>query len=487
MISVNQLSLLTPVPEITEYDSSFFDIESSLCKNYSGKNMTENHEKCKNTITVINEKNKELRNRILDIENKLHDTSEQFIVEKKIFLQTNHECFSKLAIQLEKYKLQCSNLQLIHEDHVKQVESLQLLFKQETLQREYIEKQLLRITSEFQDYAKTSEEKIKFYSQELKNKENEISLLKDFTNVSTKIEEKQFENDPHTINLQTQLHNCIDKLQESEYQRKILQKKLESVAEFHSKELEELIRIPVDLNESKIIELNQEIKKYKQKCSDLENLLDDKYVEIKFNEADNSIKNSHDYKAKNLEYIEEINLLKEQLAQERRNNNVFLSQIREKNCKEIENKVKGADDKFMEYLKNYGIDDKFEKVSDGLFMYGGKKVSIAIKNGCLICRVGGGYMGIEKFIKSILNERDAITPLTHKRSQTAVLKEKSLRDDSTGKSADRKPQLIKLSVNSKENSEDLGNHPKTVVNKVKIHKETSFTPGKEKIFKRVYK
>ncbi|OMJ69959.1 hypothetical protein SteCoe_32186 [Stentor coeruleus] len=487
LISLNQLSLLTPVPEITEYDSSMFDIENSLCKIYNSKGNFEGHDKCKKTLGIINEKNKDLRFRVLELDNKLQDLNIEHCKDKNNLIQTNHECFSKLAIQLEKYKMHCGNLQIVHEDHIKQIEGLQTLFKQEILQREHIEKQLIRITQEFQDYANITNEKIQNYEKTIEVKNQEIISLKNFQNISISLGD-HIDKDIQVINLQTQLHNCLEQLQESEFNRKLLQQKLEKVAEFYSKELDNLLKSPNEQHEHKIFELTQEIKKYKQKCTDLENMIDDEYIKDKIKDhGEYNNKPIEDMNIRNSELLGEIAKLKEKLEKEKKVNECLLNQVREKNCKEIDNKVKGADEKFLEYLKNYGIEEKFDRVMDGIFVYGNKKVSVTIKNGCLICKVGGGYMGIEKFLKSYFNEKDENGVIIHKRSQTAVLKEKGTREESTIKLYNQKDSMAKITLISKENTDDIMRIPKTVTNKLSSNKFKSFTSCKETIFKKTYK
>ena len=488
LISVNQLSLLTPVPEMTEYDSSFFDIENSLCRSSTVKCIQESHEKCKKTLTVVNEKNKDLRGKIWELENKIQDISEEHVKEKKSILQINHESFSRIAIQLEKYKVQCINLQTVYDDKSKQLAALQILVKQEVLQREHIEKQLFWITKEFQQFAKVSDDKINFCKQELENKDKEIEMLKQFSNISESLASFFSEKNEQITNLQTQLHNTLENFEESEFQRKILQQKIETIGEFPGKDLEALLKIPPDTHEKEILEFNSEIKKYKQKCVELENLLDDRYVEIKIKESENLAKNLTESQTKILELTEETNTLKELLAQEKKNNTSLMQLLREKNCKELETKVKCADDKFIEYLKNFGIEDKFEKTSEGVFSYNGKKVSVAIKNGCLICRVGGSYMGIEKFMKSVAQDKEENTLLSHKRSLTAaVLKEKTTREETVSRSSDRKINLARIHLNSKENTEDTFRSPKIPANKLVSAKEKGFFPSKDLVCKKLYK
>ena len=59
----------------------------------------------------------------------------------------------------------------------------------------------------------------------------------------------------------------------------------------------------------------------------------------------------------------------------------------------------------MEHLRIYGLENEFERIGDELYLYGNKKLTISIKNGFLVCRVGGGYMMIDQFLKSIMSKK----------------------------------------------------------------------------------
>jgi hypothetical protein len=65
-------------------------------------------------------------------------------------------------------------------------------------------------------------------------------------------------------------------------------------------------------------------------------------------------------------------------------------------------KVQSIDDRFLEYLKAYNVENQFNKIGDELYAYGNKRVSVSIKNEYLVCRVGGGYMAIDDFLKGFL-------------------------------------------------------------------------------------
>lgn len=459
LVSVNQLSALTPVPEITETDSSVFEMDNSFVKrSENSENIQKNwFEQYKKALVVVNEKNKQLRRKICEVQDKLQVAQEESRMEKWTGLQGEHEMVSMLAIQVEKYKIHAGNLKSIHEDHVKQVDSLQLLLKQEVLQREHLEKQVLRITNEFREYAKIAENRFASYEQSLLLKQEEFNLLKQTQQISLNLSTSLLEPDSQLTHLQTQLHNTLEQLQESEFNRKLLQDKLESSAQMYSKDLQDLLSAP-KITYAANNELVQELKKYREKCVELENLLDDKYVQIKTQDS--------------LGVEKEVNLLREQLKAEKVLNEQLVTQIREKTCKELEVKLKGADDKFVEYLKVYEVEDKFQRVSEGVFAYGAKKVGVANKNGCLICRVGGGYMGVEKFIKAFLADKD--NDHLHKRSQTAGLV--------NGKAEDIKVKG-RLSLAAKENCDEL----KGVKTNSRVFQTKSMTPNRDSVYKRVFK
>jgi hypothetical protein len=58
------------------------------------------------------------------------------------------------------------------------------------------------------------------------------------------------------------------------------------------------------------------------------------------------------------------------------------------------------DEKFAQYLNadNYNI--FVQKLKDGQYMYGSKKICTKIMNEKLVIRVNGGYMLIEEFLKN---------------------------------------------------------------------------------------
>jgi hypothetical protein len=51
-----------------------------------------------------------------------------------------------------------------------------------------------------------------------------------------------------------------------------------------------------------------------------------------------------------------------------------------------------------EYHSGQGIKNNFVKLGRGLYEFGNRKVNVSMKNGTIICRVGGGYVQIDDFL-----------------------------------------------------------------------------------------
>ena len=68
---------------------------------------------------------------------------------------------------------------------------------------------------------------------------------------------------------------------------------------------------------------------------------------------------------------------------------------------ELSSKESQNIDKMLEaYFKALGVENHFQKITNGKYAYGNRKVAIDIKNGGLVIRVGGGYMYIDEFLKT---------------------------------------------------------------------------------------
>ena len=459
LISINSLSTLTPVPEITETDSSVFDLETSLIKKpleSSSLSIKPNFEAVIKSLYIVNEKNKELRGKICEIQGKYEALDQELAEERAKGHQDNQEFIAKLLTSVDKYKNHCEILQAIHEDHIKQINSIQIMLKQEILQREHLEKQLNRITNDFRDYAKLAEARFTGYEQSIKLKSEELDLLKQAQILNLSLSSSLKPSDQVSF-LQSQLHNTIEQLQESEFNRKVLQDKLESSGK-SGQNIENFLKSFQNQVPSQHSHLAKELQVCRQKCAELENLLDDKYIKIKTQDLSSA--------------QQEIKDLKDQLLNEKVINEQLMAQVRDRDVKEVPAKPRGVDEKFVEYLKVYQIEDKFQRTSEGNFAYLGKKVQIALKNGCLICKAGSGFIGIEKFLKGVRKEIEESA--THKRSQTACFDDKG----------ESKNIRNRISLGCKENFESTG-PVKSVTSRVLTTK--SMTPNRESVFKRVFK
>jgi hypothetical protein len=50
-------------------------------------------------------------------------------------------------------------------------------------------------------------------------------------------------------------------------------------------------------------------------------------------------------------------------------------------------------------MRESGLVNPFSKIGEGVYQYGTKKISLSLKNGMPVIRVGGGYMFIDEFLK----------------------------------------------------------------------------------------
>lgn len=64
-----------------------------------------------------------------------------------------------------------------------------------------------------------------------------------------------------------------------------------------------------------------------------------------------------------------------------------------------EEKLDSIDRALRDYMKETGISNPFAKIGEGIYQYGSKKISLSLKNGIPVIRVGGGYMFIDEFLK----------------------------------------------------------------------------------------
>lgn len=68
----------------------------------------------------------------------------------------------------------------------------------------------------------------------------------------------------------------------------------------------------------------------------------------------------------------------------------------------VQRRKDSIDRSLEEYHVGQGIKNNFIKLGRGLYEFGNRKVNVSMKNGTIICRVGGGYVQIDDFLNIYL-------------------------------------------------------------------------------------
>lgn len=168
LISINQFTFLTPVPDVTELDQSSF-LDHSFSR-FSLKNNQENAHK------ILLENNKNLRAKILELENKLPENKQE------------------KSLEVETVRMQMNQINDIKNDLQTQARSFETLYKQEKYQREHLEKQVNKLTEEFEVYLDNVTRKEKGFLNEILAKDEEITILaQKNAEIESKIREYEIE------------------------------------------------------------------------------------------------------------------------------------------------------------------------------------------------------------------------------------------------------------------------------------------------------
>ncbi|OMJ67326.1 hypothetical protein SteCoe_35533 [Stentor coeruleus] len=96
------------------------------------------------------------------------------------------------------------------------------------------------------------------------------------------------------------------------------------------------------------------------------------------------------------------------------------------------------DQSLEEYHAGHGIKNNFIKFNRGVYEFGNRKVNVSLKNGSIICRVGGGYIQIDDFLKiyshSLINsQKKTINPRGQSTSPIRSIKSFSFLEMPSGK------------------------------------------------------
>lgn len=520
---------LPPVTEVTEY-SSVTDAQSHLGFD--------------ELFTALTEKNNGLRDRVAELENE--------IMEKKWkHTEKIHNCMHEKTVEeadlienLDKMKNKCENLALLKNELENRANSLEMLYKQEKYQREYLEKQINRVTQEYEELLQAESKKMMEYKNEIsslyeklrntqENLDSAMVKLRDceiqrdeFKRASVKCNFLQNALDTDKATLFSLLQ---DKFEDSEFQRKILTEKLENISSNKSEEKKpvlasqdhcanynkEFLKIKdmlaklnkkvnsveseLEVKNYEILKLEHEKEKLRTSCIDkVSSLNTEKDFEIQ--ELKNLIEKTkkHNENLKNTVCLltDQIKIISEKLIMVKQKNYELTHNNKELSYDKTKLSSGNADERFIEYMKCYGIHHHFQRVAEGVYTFGCKKVSVTIKNGYLVCRVGGGYMMIEEFLmlfmsQELKNESDEssnqystiVSPNNrspHKRSVTAH--DCSSEGAHTDRMLSHDHSLSTISYTHKENQEDSPQKSRFSP----VHKR-SFTPLKRSMLTRIYK
>ncbi|CAG9332167.1 unnamed protein product [Blepharisma stoltei] len=146
---------------------------------------------------------------------------------------------------------------------------------------------------------------------------------------------------------------------------------------------------------------NDELKNLVQK-SDSQRKIEELTAKVQQLENENKAiaQSSQDVSEENYQLKEALDQLRVTLIRQEEENNDLTYQVQtlsEKSAKNL--KLDHIDYELKGYLQRLGIKNPFNKISEGVYNFGNKRVSISLRNGAPVIRVGGGYMFIEEFLK----------------------------------------------------------------------------------------
>ncbi|OMJ72952.1 hypothetical protein SteCoe_28488 [Stentor coeruleus] len=511
---------------------------------YSSVTDTQSHLGFDELFTALTEKNNGLRDRVAELENEIMEKKWKHAEKIHNCINDKTEETTELIENLDKMKNKCDQLTLLKNELENRANSLEMLYKQEKYQREYLEKQINRVTQEYEELLQAESKKMMEYKNEisslyekLRNTQENLdsAMVKlrdceiqrdDFKRASVKCNFLQNALDTDKATLFSLLQ---EKFEDSEFQRKILAEKLENISSNKSEEKKtitisqdhcanynkEFLKIKemlaklnkkvnsleseLEVKNYEILKLEHEKDKLRISCSDKVNSLNtEKDFEIQ--ELKNLIENikKHNENLKNTICLltDQIKIISEKLIMAKQKNYELTHNNRELPFDKNKLSSGNADERFIEYMKCYGIHQHFQRVAEGVYTFGCKKVSVTIKNGYLVCRVGGGYMMIEEFLmlfmsqelKNELNESSSqyntmVSPNSkspHKKSVSAH--DCNSEEPHTDRILSRDYSLSTISYTHKENQEE--SPPKARFSPV--HKR-SFTPLRKSMPTRIYK
>lgn len=342
----------------------------------------------------------------------------------------------KNSIELDQYKMKIDLLDSIKQDLIQQKVSLQEMLVQERNYINALETKAQNLSKDYSDSLKRSEEREKQFIKRLNCAIKENSdMQKSFYVLSCELQKKEnaifyLQEELKRLKLINSVESLEDytkKIQEitdlyykSEKERDALQVILKDSGEITEKILKSTSNSSSYLeSNNKILlkdikDLQEELKFYKIQHTQLkieqeslQELLKSKTKQISSLES-----KVQDYQTDNINKRAQLSDLSQKFTILQEEKNAIEIEIMDLKSKSAQNpkpeKIKNEDIDLMldKYFSSQGLDNNFIKVSSGLYFYGNRKINVSVKNENLVCRVGGGYMIIDEFIKSELSEKN---------------------------------------------------------------------------------
>ncbi|OMJ79857.1 hypothetical protein SteCoe_19997 [Stentor coeruleus] len=237
-------------------------------------------------------------------------------------------------------------------------------------------------------------------------------------------------------------HEQIEKLDEEVRKYKEMNKSLNSnkinACHIHEEENQKLQQQVIGLKQ-KVFEMQKSEKKLSEKLeSDLTRQIKDLNEKLEQSEQSN-----HDL------YLEIADLKNEISNQEKiinylkghtegsKTDRPIIRDDRTHSPKNIRRKD-SIDQSLEEYHTGHGIKNNFNKFNRGVYEFGNRKVNVSLKNGSIVCRVGGGYIQIDDFLKiysqALINsQKKTVNPRGQSTSPVRSIKSFSCLESPSGK------------------------------------------------------
>ncbi|OMJ83261.1 hypothetical protein SteCoe_15849 [Stentor coeruleus] len=356
-------------------------------------------------------------------------TSREFGQQKTNFLLRKYETL------IDQLKIKNELLASVKDDLFKQKNSLEAILNEE---RDYVtslENKIKQVSQDYSEALKRSEDRDGSFLQKLNTLVKENSeLQKENYQLSCEVKTLESENFYMQENMKrisffnfetflVEYSRKIDEISEmyykSEKERDALQNMLKGSDEIAEKIIKSTNSSTVHLeNQNKTLlkdikDLQDELKFYKLQQTEVKieeaNLReiicikDQKLQEIKKTLEDSKYEVDQ-FKNKNEE-------LKNQLKIAQDENDKLEHEMSEYKCKVMQSvklertRLDDIDLMLEKYFADQNLENLFVKISTGLYVYGTKKINVSIRNGLLICRVGGGYLVLEEFLRQEQGEK----------------------------------------------------------------------------------